>query len=204
MKLSNALERLLLYKVNRGIARGERAHIKARELQRELAGYQAAQKELSMWAQRYPTHQYLFVISAEIDKIDADLRLTDLTRARKEGLAVTNGLRILKTQLPPEAVKAYQADKTKKWFISRGLTGLGLLLLFPLCHGSGGGSSHSPASSGTSPTVLRALPVETPAATAIVEATPVAEPSVNEPIATPTPSPHHHRIKSRRSQVVNN
>jgi hypothetical protein len=205
MKFSTFAERLLLYKANRSIARGERARIKQQELEREFAGYQRANKELMMWAERYPDHPYLYVISQEIEKIDLDLRYTELTRGRKMGLAAVNGLRNLRGRLPQEEVKKYDVETFRKNLIGKGVTfSILVVLFFTFCH--------SPKTS--SPTTTSSLVTTEPSATPSPTPSPTpstttdwsvasATPSVIEtpaPSFTPTPTPRPFKHRHRKIQ----
>ena len=190
MKFSTFAERLLLYKANRSIARGERARIKEQELEREFAGYQRANKELTMWAERYPDHPYLYVISQEIERIDQDLRYNDLTRGRKMGIAAINGLRILRNKLPAEEVKKYDWEVLRNNIIGKGI-GLSILtiIFLAVCHGP----KTTPNSPSENTTIASATPQPiTVASISDPQPTPETTPTP-EPTPTPTPRLLKHR-----------
>jgi hypothetical protein len=90
MKPSSFVTRLLLYKVNRGIAQSERITTlkkRFREQQKDVDKFVA-------WATKHPNHPLVERVNKQVEKVMHDLELNELPRAKKLGTIFSNAWRL--------------------------------------------------------------------------------------------------------------
>jgi hypothetical protein len=92
--LSYIFGRVISSEINRSIARAERNQIKANELKREIAAGREAYESFIKWAELNPDHPLVRQMNSEAEKIDGDLRLTEVTRLTRSSTLMQNGWRL--------------------------------------------------------------------------------------------------------------
>jgi hypothetical protein len=176
--LFNDINRLLVYKANRSISRGERARQHQREIEATSRQMTRDMEKFKVWAEDgNMEHPLTLQISAAIEQIHGDLRLTNETRMQKMAVVMANAVRLMPPPVKGSKLEKYNNRMHLQSVLKGTMWAVGVIMIMSYCH-----SSQKPTV--TAPVVETASPTATP--TPSVELASVEE--LSAPII-PTPAP---------------
>jgi hypothetical protein len=108
--LSYIFGRVVSSEINRSIARSEAQNRKTNEINREIASGKDANAAFAKWIELNPNHPLLEQYTLEVNKVNNDLRLTDVTRGIKMARIAQNAWRLAQQESQAGRAQALPAS----------------------------------------------------------------------------------------------
>jgi hypothetical protein len=136
--LANDINRLLLWRCNRAIARSEKAKLDQEQACATSQQMVRDAKAFDEWSQKHADHPLVQQVSAEIDRLDHDLRLSNRGRMERMATVIANGVRLAREADPtlprPVTIKSTTINYNAFWWAVIIVFGLATLSQCHLTH----------------------------------------------------------------------